>query len=99
MDMLKKEVQKQIRIINKQSKKINTTKKKADPNARRIISSISAYPFHGEENIPRQKITASASLISFPGDASSPEELIFKAHQALKEAKSAGGGRVKIYGQ
>lgn len=78
---------------------LNTTKENAEPIARRFISSISAYPFHGDENMPRHKITASASLISFPGDASSPEELIFKAHQALKEAKSAGGGRVRVYGQ
>jgi len=45
------------------------------------------------------KLTISAGLASFPWDASSPEELIHKADQALLCAKQAGKNRIYLVGQ
>ncbi len=76
----------------------NTIKSPAEAVAKRLLSYIDSYPFYGEEAMPHGKITVSVSVINYPQDASSPEELIFKAHQMLRKAKSEGGARLEVYG-
>jgi len=77
----------------------NTIKDSAEIVAKRFLSYIDTYPFYGEEVMPQGKVTASVSLVSYPQDASTPEGLISKAHQAMRRAKAAGGRRVEIYGK
>ncbi len=77
----------------------NTIKPPAEAVAKRFLAYIDSYPFYGEEVMPQGKITASVSVINYPQDASSPEELIFKAHQTLRKAKSSGGRKVEVYEQ
>jgi diguanylate cyclase (GGDEF)-like protein len=75
----------------------NTIKAPAEAVAKRFLAYVDSYPFYGEEAMPQGKITASVSVITYPQDASSPEELIFKAHQTLRKAKESGGKRVLVY--
>jgi diguanylate cyclase (GGDEF)-like protein/PAS domain S-box-containing protein len=77
----------------------NTIKESAEAVAKRFLSYIDSYPFYGEEVMPQGKITASVSVITYPQDASSPAELIFKAHQTLRKAKETGGRKVIVYEQ
>ncbi len=77
----------------------NTIKAPAEAVAKRFLAYVDSYPFYGEEAMPQGKITASVSVITYPQDASSPEELIFKAHQTLRKAKESGGKRVLVYEQ
>jgi diguanylate cyclase (GGDEF)-like protein/PAS domain S-box-containing protein len=77
----------------------STIKESAEAVAKRFLSYIDSYPFYGEEVMPQGKITATVSVINYPRDASSPEELIFKAHQTIRKAKEAGGQRVVVYEQ
>ena len=73
----------------------NTPKSAAEVVAKRFLAYIDAYPFYGEEVMPQQKVTASIAIINYPGDASSPYELIFKADQLLRKAKAKGGGMIE----
>lgn len=77
----------------------STLKASAEAVAKRFLLYIDSFPFYGEEVMPQGKITASVSVINYPRDASSPEELIFKAHQTLRKAKAVGGQRVVVYEQ
>jgi diguanylate cyclase (GGDEF)-like protein/PAS domain S-box-containing protein len=77
----------------------NTIKDSAEIVAKRFLSYIESYPFYGEEVMPQGKVTASISLVSYPQDASTPEGLISKAHEAMRKAKAAGGRRVEVYGK
>lgn len=77
----------------------NTLKEPAEAVAKRFLAYIDSYPFYGEEVMPQGKVTASVSVINYPQDASSPEELIFKAHQTLRRAKEGGGMKVIVYEQ
>jgi len=77
----------------------STLKASAEAVAKRFLAYIDSYPFYGEEVMPQGKITASVSVINYPQDASSPEELIFKAHQTLRKAKDGGGQKVVVYEQ
>lgn len=77
----------------------STIKESAEAVAKRFLSYIDSYPFYGEEVMPQGKITATVSVTNYPRDASSPEELIFKAHQTLRKAKEAGGQKVVVYEQ
>ncbi|MBI3592943.1 MAG: GGDEF domain-containing protein, partial [Nitrospirae bacterium] len=77
----------------------NTLKESAEVVARRFQAYIENYPFYGEEVMPQGKITASVAIINYPKDASSPEDIIFKAHQMLRKAKTSGGERIESYEQ
>jgi diguanylate cyclase (GGDEF)-like protein len=77
----------------------STIKESAEAVAKRFLSYIDSYPFYGEEVMPQGKITATVSVINYPRDASSPEELIFKAHQTMRKAKASGGQKVVVYEQ
>ncbi len=75
----------------------NTLKEPAYAVAKRTLTYIESYPFYGAESMPEGKITASIALISYPGDAHSPEELTFKARQMLRKAKTGGGAKLEVY--
>jgi diguanylate cyclase (GGDEF)-like protein/PAS domain S-box-containing protein len=75
----------------------STLKGSAYTVAKRFLSYIENYPFYGIENMPSKKLTASASVVNYPGDGTSPEELIFKAHQTLRKVKEIGGGEALTY--
>lgn len=75
----------------------STLKASAEAVAKRFLAFIESYPFYGEEVMPHGKITATISIVNYPQDASSPEELIFKAHQVLRRAKESGGQKVEVY--
>jgi diguanylate cyclase (GGDEF)-like protein len=77
----------------------NTLKKTAEHVAQRILSYIDTYPFFGAETMPRGKITASITIVNYPNDASGPDDIVFKAHQAIRKAKAEGGGKVEAYVQ
>ncbi|HEX8948824.1 MAG TPA: response regulator [Dissulfurispiraceae bacterium] len=66
----------------------NTPKEPAEMVAKRFLAYIESYPFYGEESMPQGKITASMAVVNFPHDAATPEEVIFKARQALRLAKA-----------
>lgn len=74
-----------------------TTKEAAEIVSRRFLAYVDSYPFYGENVMPHGKLTTSISLVTYPKDASTPEELIFKSHQMLKKAKMQGGGRLEIH--
>lgn len=76
----------------------NTSMDNAYAVAARFLDFFAGLSFMDAGGAPHAKLTASASLISYPGDVSTPEEITFKAHQLLKDAKAAGGGRIELYG-
>ncbi len=73
----------------------NTPKEPAIQVAKRFISYVENYPFYRAELMPQGKITASASLITFPKDADTVDGLITLSHSLLKKAKALGGNRVE----
>ena len=75
----------------------NTLKEHSKMVAERVLAYIRNYPFYGQEIMPSGKITATISIASYPQDAFSPEELIYKARQAMRKAKASGGDKIEIY--
>ncbi|MBZ0158187.1 MAG: response regulator [Alphaproteobacteria bacterium] len=75
----------------------NTPKESAEAVAKRFLAYIEGYPFFGEEAMPQGCITGSAAVVNYPQDASTPEEIIFKAHQILRKVKENGGKKVGMY--
>ena len=73
----------------------NTPKNTAVIVAKRFLAYVERYPFYGEQIMPQQKVTASISVVNYPGDASSSDEIILKSHQLLRKAKSKGGRRIE----
>ena len=69
----------------------STLKEQAEVVAKRFLAYIGSYPFYGEEVMPEGKVKASMAVVSYPKDAATPEELIFKARQILRMAKASGG--------
>jgi PAS domain S-box-containing protein/diguanylate cyclase (GGDEF)-like protein len=74
----------------------NTPKEPAVQVAKRFISYVENYPFYRADLMPQGKVTASASLITFPKDADTVEGLITLSHNLLKKAKALGGNRVEF---
>ncbi|MFO0752410.1 MAG: response regulator [Thermodesulfovibrionales bacterium] len=77
----------------------NTPKEPAEAVAKRFLAYIEGYPFYGEEAMPEGRITGSAAVVNYPQDASTPEEIIFKAHQILRKIKENGGKKAGTYEQ
>ncbi len=63
--------------------------------AERIRSAVETWPFAGEERVPGSRVTVSIGIASFPEDATTREELIEAADQAMLLAKRRGGNRVQ----
>ncbi|MGE4357213.1 MAG: diguanylate cyclase [Candidatus Omnitrophota bacterium] len=72
-------------IILPQTNKEDTVK-----FAERLRAKIESHKFPHEEIQPLQKITVSIGVATFPEDASSKDELIYKADMAMLEAKKKG---------
>ena len=66
--------------------------------AERISDRIAAHVFPGEEGQPGGRLTASLGVAAYPADASSAEELVRCADQALYRGKSKGKNQVRLYG-
>jgi two-component system cell cycle response regulator len=75
----------------------NTPKSQGQVVAERLRRLVERTPFKGEESLPGKKMTISTGVATCPEDASSPEELISRADQALYEAKSKGKNAVAVY--
>lgn len=65
--------------------------------AERLCSTIEAYPFRNEEKQPGGQLTVSIGVAAFPDRASSADELVRFADQALYDAKKQGKNRVVLY--
>ncbi|MCM8784080.1 MAG: sensor domain-containing diguanylate cyclase [Candidatus Omnitrophica bacterium] len=65
--------------------------------AERLRNQIELHKFPHEEVQPKQKITVSIGIATFPADASNKDELIYKADMAMLEAKKKGRNRTCLY--
>jgi len=66
--------------------------------AERICAMVDETEFEGEEVMPIGRLTISIGVATFPAQASSKDELIKRADQALYKAKTAGRNRVAVHG-
>lgn len=73
----------------------NTPKEPALAVANRFITFIENYPFHNVSCMPNGKLTASASLVTFPKEGETVEELINNSYLLLKKLKQSGGNKVE----
>jgi len=68
--------------------------------ARRLRSFMESYRFPGQEHLRQGRLTASIAVVYYNRiSPSSPEEMIAKTQELLREAKKSGGGNIRIYGQ
>lgn len=65
----------------------------------RLKQKVEDHYFKGAEVQPKGKITISLGGATFPQDATSMDELIYKADFSLYEAKSRGRNRSVVYGE
>lgn len=65
--------------------------------ADRIVSKVRAAKFSGEESLPSGSLTVSVGMAAYPWDATTPEELLRCADQALYEAKGDGKDTIRVY--
>ncbi len=72
------------------------TKDCAHQTAERIRQRVENACFEGGENQPMGKVTISLGVALYPDDASTPDELINAADQALYQAKRSGRNNVKL---
>ncbi|MCX8027436.1 MAG: response regulator [Thermodesulfovibrionales bacterium] len=74
----------------------NTPKDPALSVANRFITFIENYPFYNVSCMPNGKLTASASIVAFPKEGETVEEIINKSYALLKKAKKSGGNKVEF---
>ncbi len=65
--------------------------------AERIRNAVEDYQFEGREVQPKGKITVSLGVATYPHNASSKEELLKVAEEALYRAKHTARSRVALY--
>ncbi|MCL5046280.1 MAG: GGDEF domain-containing protein, partial [Actinobacteria bacterium] len=65
--------------------------------ADRIRNAVEEYPFPGREQQPHGRVTLSAGIAVFPINASTPEELVKRADEALYKAKQQDKNTVQFY--
>ncbi len=65
--------------------------------AERIRSAIETYPFEGREVQPKGKLTVSIGVSCYPGNATSKEELVKFAEEALLKSKHTSKNKVALY--
>jgi hypothetical protein len=75
-----------------------TSKMAARDVAERLRLALEAYTFEGQERQPSGNLTVSLGVATYPGDATSAEELLRAADRALYLAKSKGKNLVELYG-
>lgn len=71
-----------------------TSKENALIVADKLRAAVSSATVEGEEVLPGGSLTVSVGLAAYPGDATTPHELIERADWALYRAKAAGRDRV-----
>lgn len=71
-----------------------TSKHSAAVVADKLRGAVADAPIDGEEALPSGRLSVSVGLAGFPGDATTPLELIEKADWALYQAKAGGRNRV-----
>ena len=68
--------------------------------AQRLLSFMESYRFPGREKLAQGILTASIAVVHYNRvSPCSPEEMISRTQQLLREAKRYGGGNIRIYGQ
>jgi len=75
----------------------STTKEHAVEAAERIRAAVELAAFENEEHQPAGKLTLSAGVATYSGDARDAAELVRNADRALYEAKADGRNRVRIF--
>ncbi|WP_456412031.1 diguanylate cyclase [Thiolapillus sp.] len=74
-----------------------TDREQALNMAERMCQAVERERFPGEETQPRNTLTISAGVATFPADAEREEELLEKADSALYMAKHAGRNQAVLY--
>jgi diguanylate cyclase (GGDEF)-like protein len=72
-------------------------KKNAEGLAARIRKAVEKTRFENEEVLPQGRFTITGGVAEFPSDASTKEELVEKADQALYQAKKDGKNKIRLY--
>jgi diguanylate cyclase (GGDEF)-like protein len=75
----------------------STTKESAMKAAERIRSAIEQESFPHASSQPGGRLTLSAGVATYPGDAAGSNELVHSADRALYEAKARGRNRIAIF--
>ncbi len=75
---------------------VETDKKAAEVVANKINKFVEAYPFLKQDTQPNGKLTISAGVATFPGDAEDMQKLVSLADSRLYKAKENGRNRVII---
>ncbi|NLW07645.1 MAG: GGDEF domain-containing protein [Clostridia bacterium] len=65
--------------------------------AEKIRKAVENYPFSGREYQPKQRITISLGVASYPEHATSVKELVCRADDALFRAKSVRRNKSEVY--
>jgi len=73
-----------------------TGKKGAAVYAERVRSTLSKTEFYSQEDQPTGRLTVSMGLAGYPQDATSKEDLIRQADQALYKAKRSGKDQLHV---
>ncbi len=74
-----------------------TNKDESYKFAERLRAKIEIHPFANEEIQPFRKITVSLGVATFPEDATSKDDLIYKVDMAMLQAKNKGRNRSCVY--
>jgi diguanylate cyclase (GGDEF)-like protein len=74
-----------------------TESKDASSIAERIRRAVEGFKFYKGETQPSGKVTISLGVAMFPDDGGTAAELIYKADEALYQAKREGRNRVCLY--
>jgi diguanylate cyclase (GGDEF)-like protein len=78
---------------------INTAEEGARSVAQRLLAFTESYRFPGVENLKHGKILASIAVIDYDLiGPSTPEEMMFKAHELISEITLSTGSGIKFYG-
>jgi len=77
----------------------NTPKSPAMHLAKRFKTIIESYPFYNTEIQPKGRISISIGLATYLDDVNSIEGLIAASHQALSDARNAGGDSIVTFNQ
>jgi diguanylate cyclase (GGDEF)-like protein len=78
----------------------STTEEGTRTVAERFLSFIETYPFPGMKDMPKKSLTASIAVVHYNRvGPCTAEQMIFEARELVRNAYSAGGANIRIYGQ
>lgn len=75
----------------------NTDSAQAATLAKKLLETITKYPFPNKEQLPFGKLSFSAGIASIPEHAENLEQLVKMADDALYQAKRSSRNRVELY--